>query len=801
MINKLKNHIPIILTILTVSGCLEMEINQPPNSETGSSFTAVAEIIFIKDDAADWGRRMIFAVNKPVGWIINSMTYESQEHGEGVFEYKGNNDVDPDCPNCGTNSNWELELEENFPSVDGMHWQMYSSDRSEESTSTEENPDTFHVEIDFTVDDIQETYMLKYFSAFSDLNMEDESDDSKYELVSDPHVVFDPSSTMMVNLSVTDHTWTNENIKMKGTLSNWLLFPANDDGVNGDEVEDDHIWTARYPIFQDGTYSWGAIEDDGSENGIWLIEGSDLEFTVTGDAVEGQTNYVIPAETALYPGAIQFTVTDLTENYWDLQWKGTPTNDNWQPVPMYDNGQNGDEVANDHVWTVVINNITPGDHEWGASEGEVWVINGGNLLFNLESDMMTVHGHTDYTIQVPSGEPVTKTVLFTVDMTEWLDQEENLGMGMFSSSRGDEVQVRGNFNNWGSCIECTMTRAPGTNVYSHAINVTDVEDSDHEFAYYLDLSDATLAILEERYGVAPVEWIGWEFSPSVGGNKGFNLGFEDGYNLIQLPQHAYYDVLPGAVLEVGESMDVTFSIDMSAASELGFDSGDIVFLRTNDKWFNYLQGYSTGDGVNHYGAILNDDGTYSYTLTLNGPLPWAISYKWGFTDSESNADIEEVGGGLGSSARIRYLHRNSNDDCNWPATYSFPLDTPFASDDDEVYKEPWDPESVCIALLEVDKDQPLPEQYYISDNYPNPFNPKTKMHITIPVQSDISFNIYSITGSLLYAHSEKALIAGEYELEWNARDMKNNPVASGIYIYEFRAGNAFHITKKMTLLK
>tara|TARA_Y100000748_G_scaffold303543_1_gene308993 strand:- start:2225 stop:4627 length:2403 start_codon:yes stop_codon:yes gene_type:complete len=800
MINKLKNHIPIILTILTVSGCLEMEINQPPNSETGSSFTAAAEIIFIKDDAADWGRRMIFAVNKPVGWIINSMTYESQEHGEGVFEYKGNNDVDPDCPNCGTNSNWELELEENFPSVDGMHWQMYSSDRSEESTSTEENPDTFHVEIDFTVDDIQETYMLKYFSAFSDLNMEDESDDSKYELVSDPHVVFDPSSTMMVNLSVTDHTWTNENIKMKGTLSNWLLFPANDDGIDGDEVEDDHIWTARYPIFQDGTYSWGAIEDDGSENEISLTEGNDLEFTVVGDAIEGQTNYVIPAETTLYPGAILFTVTDLTENYWDLRWKGTPTG--WEDVPMYDNGQNGDEVANDHVWTVVINNITPGDHEWGASEGEVWVINGGNLLFNLEQDMMTVHGHTGYTIQVPSGEPVTKTVLFTVDMTEWLDQEENLGMGMFSSSRGDEVQVRGNFNNWGSCTECTMTRAPGTNVYSIAINVTDVEDSEHKFAYYMDLSTATLEILTERYGVAPVDWIGWEFSPSVGGNKGFNLGFEDGYNIIQLPQHAFYDVLPGAVLEVDESMELTFTVDMTAAAEVGFDSDDIVFLRTDDKWLNYLQGYSTGDGVSHYGATLNDDGTYSYTLTLNGPLPWAISYKWGFTDSESNADIEEVGGGLGGAARIRYLHRNSNNDCNWPATYSFPLDGPFAaSDESDAYQEPWDAESVCIALLEVDKDQPLPEQYYISDNYPNPFNPKTKMHITIPVQSDISFNIYSITGSLVYAHSEKALIAGEYELEWNARDMKNNPVASGIYIYEFRAGNAFHITKKMTLLK
>ena len=53
------------------------------------------------------------------------------------------------------------------------------------------------------------------------------------------------------------------------------------------------------------------------------------------------------------------------------------------------------------------------------------------------------------------------------------------------------------------------------------------------------------------------------------------------------------------------------------------------------------------DGVNYYGATSTEDGTYSYTLSLVGPLPWAISYKWGFTDSETNADIEEAGGGLG----------------------------------------------------------------------------------------------------------------------------------------------------------
>ena len=97
--------------------------------------------------------------------------------------------------------------------------------------------------------------MLNYFSAFSDLNMADETDDSKYALVSDAHVVFDPSSTMMVTLSVTDHTWTKDNVKMKGSMSDWLLFPANDDGIEGDEVEGDHVWTARYPIFENGSYT------------------------------------------------------------------------------------------------------------------------------------------------------------------------------------------------------------------------------------------------------------------------------------------------------------------------------------------------------------------------------------------------------------------------------------------------------------------------------------------------------------------------------------------------------------------
>ena len=37
---------------------------------------------------------------------------------------------------------------------------------------------------------------------------------------------------------------------------------------------------------------------------------------------------------------------------------------------MYDDGTNGDETANDHVWTVHVEGITAGDHEWGAIEND-----------------------------------------------------------------------------------------------------------------------------------------------------------------------------------------------------------------------------------------------------------------------------------------------------------------------------------------------------------------------------------------------------------------------------------------------
>ena len=796
--------------ILIMAGCLEMEVvDQPGGAEVGSTFSSHAMIEFKKDGSIgdDDARTMLFAVNKPSGWTINSVTYVSPEHGTGSFNYLGN-DADESDPS-GIDTGWEDSLEAFHPSADGMHWLMYVSDQDSPSSSSEEDPDSFHVEINYTVDNVEGSYMLKYYTTHS--NNSEVGNETNIAVDSANTIAYDPASSPLVTFTVTDHTWLNEDIWLKGSMSNWNLFPANDDGEHGDLVADDHTWTGQFPVIEDGAYTWGAIEDDGSQNGIWLIDGPNVEFSVSGATVTGETHYDIAPDSAVSAGSVKFMVTDSSERYSNIQWMGTPhveaPDDDWIKFQMYNDGTNGDETAGDLIWTIIVPDVAAGDHQWGAVEDDgtengEWLIEGGTPSFTLDEDLLTLHGETDYLIPALLGEDITKTILFSVDMTEWLDEEGNIGMGVFSIGRGDEMQVRGSFNGWGDCIECTMTRTPGTNIFSHAINVTAQPNSEHNWAFYMHLSEASLDSIEARFGTAPVDWIGWETSPINEGNRIFNLGEDDGTNILELPIDAYYDVFPGLVLEQGKVIDLTLSIDMSAAVAEGFDaSEDSVYLRTHDKWLNLSQGFSNGQDLNHYGATLNDDGTYSMTVPIRGPQSWCIYYKWGFKDVSLGSEVSEAGGGLGGTPRIRYLRRDANNNCNWPSSFAFPLDETFTTDEDLVFTETWDSSAVCVQMMASEEDFVLPKEYYISDNYPNPFNPKTKVEINLPVLSDISFTVYSITGVEVFSYSKKGLDAGSHSITWNGRDFRNNPVSSGVYLYEFRAGNEFRQTKKMTLLK
>ena len=101
--------------------------------------------------------------------------------------------------------------------------------------------------------------------------------------------------TVDVTFTLYDESATYQDINVKGSYDDWQLHQAYDDGTNGDETAGDNIWTCIVADVPNGSWEWGAIEDNGTPNGIWLIEGPNLQFSIdTEGNITGQTNYDIP---------------------------------------------------------------------------------------------------------------------------------------------------------------------------------------------------------------------------------------------------------------------------------------------------------------------------------------------------------------------------------------------------------------------------------------------------------------------------------------------------------------------------
>jgi hypothetical protein len=88
-----------------------------------------------------------------------------------------------------------------------------------------------------------------------------------------------------------------------------------------------------------------------------------------------------------------------------------------------------------------------------------------------------------------------------------------------------------------------------------------------------------------------------------------------------------------------------------------------------------------------------------------------------------------------------------------------------------------------------------PIDYNLSLNYPNPFNPSTTINFTIPVNEFVTLKIFNILGSEVATLVNGTLAAGSYKFNFDAQNL-----ASGVYLYELKAGNFTEI-KKMNLLK
>jgi len=110
-------------------------------------------------------------------------------------------------------------------------------------------------------------------------------------------------------------------------------------------------------------------------------------------------------------------------------------------------------------------------------------------------------------------------------------------------------------------------------------------------------------------------------------------------------------------------------------------------------------------------------------------------------------------------------------------------------------------EAAVTDIVTAVSGETLPEKWVLHGNVPNPFNPTTQIHYSVPTSGgEVSLRIYDVRGRLIKTLVEGQGIPGERSVTWNGRDERGQAVASGVYFYRLSV-NGFDLTRKMVLTK
>ncbi|MCL6493151.1 MAG: membrane dipeptidase [Ignavibacterium sp.] len=86
----------------------------------------------------------------------------------------------------------------------------------------------------------------------------------------------------------------------------------------------------------------------------------------------------------------------------------------------------------------------------------------------------------------------------------------------------------------------------------------------------------------------------------------------------------------------------------------------------------------------------------------------------------------------------------------------------------------------------------LPNDFYVSQNFPNPFNPSTKIQFLLSKDDNVEIYIHNVLGELI-DYKQQFLMQGFYSIEYQSKG------AAGVYLYTIKTSDA-SITKKMIQL-
>lgn len=142
----------------------------------------------------------------------------------------------------------------------------------------------------------------------------------------------------------------------------------------------------------------------------------------------------------------------------------------------------------------------------------------------------------------------------------------------------------------------------------------------------------------------------------------------------------------------------------------------------------------------------------------------------------------------GPDTTIRVMNDVNNQEYYWTFNRQ-PSTVTFDPGNDIVLKQ-------ASTTIGIPGEEHIPGVYALYQNFPNPFNPVTKISYDLPERNTVSLKVYNVLGELVVVLINNEIKnAGNYSTEFDGTSL-----ASGIYYYELRAGS-FIETRKMVLIK
>ena len=214
---------------------------------------------------------------------------------------------------------------------------------------------------------------------------------------------------------------------------------------------------------------------------------------------------------------------------------------------------------------------------------------------------------------------------------------------------------------------------------------------------------------------------------------------------------------------------------------------------------NYLQLQSSANEVCYLGGgdldvVINGDvNSYSgegfLTSSVCGGSP-DYTYDWLLANPPDGPKYP-----IGSNSTLDYIFRSGDNLVNLEVESSDGLtgeDTRYYYVTSSYYKARDDIDNGNVSL---DQENNTPATTEISNIYPNPFNPVTVIGYRLPVNSDVRFEVFDITGRRVATLVDGLKQAGQHQATFDASNLSN-----GIYFYRLHAGDQT-LTQKMTLIK